>query len=291
MAEVIDEKKENTDAEDVKQEKIAPEEIAPEEVAPEEVAPEETQSWGTQALERVQAELRVNRLRLKKAQKDRRTWMLIFICAVIFLVLHYSGLLPLTTWIKVFVWIIGVFFLLATIGSDVEKWRAEIESLEYAEKSYEGFRGIRGEATYFDSLVQINVTNLGEYYSLVKIHTNQSFKTCIFAGCIGFLLVVLGVAIGFFKQDLKDVSYLAAGTGIITEFISGVFFYLYNKTVRQLKEYHDSLLEIQNVLMSFKLIDGLKEQGRKAEMIKCMIQFLVGRSGKVEKPKKQTEDV
>ena len=83
---------------------------------------------------------------------------------------------------------------------------------------------------------------------------------------IGFLLLVVGLSIGFFTNRV-DISYIATRSGIITEFIAAVFFYLYNKTVRQLKEYYDGLLKFQNVLLSFKLVDEISDEVRKAEMM------------------------
>jgi len=235
-------------------------------------------NWSAQALDRVQNQLTMAQGILFKTKRNRNLWTGISAGSAIFLILHYTKILTLPTWLLVIIWIIGVLLLLAVIGTDVEKTEAQIERLESAKRSYEGLLGINEEATYFDRLVQINVDNLSEYYSLVKIHTSQSFKTCIFAGGIGFFFIVLGVAIGYFNQNLKDISYLAAGAGIITEFISGIFFYLYSKTVRQLKQYHDALLDVQNVLMSFRLVDGLQNQERKAEMIKSMIQYLIDKS-------------
>src|SRR5262249_12844714 len=95
------------------------------------------------------------------------------------------------------------------------------------------------QISYFDRLVDINLTNLGAYYGMVKIHANRSFLPSLAAGAVGFLLIILSVLIGLLaKAEHTPVTYVSAISGVISEFISGVFFYLYNKTVRQLKEYH-----------------------------------------------------
>jgi hypothetical protein len=133
-------------------------------------------------------------------------------------------------------------------------------------------------ASYFDSLVKINVENLAAYYTLVKVHTNKSFTVSIAVGLLGILLIMSGLVIGFISsQNAKAISYVSAGSGVVMEFISGVFFYLYNRTVQQLRGYHDSLLSVQNVLLSFKLVDDTKNDTEKAKMVTQMLTFLVGK--------------
>jgi hypothetical protein len=136
----------------------------------------------------------------------------------------------------------------------------------------------RSTDTYFNSLVTINVENLAAYYGLVKVHTDKSFRVAIAVGVAGFVLIVVGLAFGF-ADDASDqaVAYLATASGVVVEFIAGVFFYLYNRTVRQMKDYHDSLLAVQNILLSFKLVGDTKEETEKVKMVAQMLAYLVGR--------------
>src|SRR6266536_1974231 len=111
------------------------------------------------------------------------------------------------------------------------------------------------ETQYFSKLVTINVVNLGDYYALVKVHTNNSFLAALGAGIAGFVLIGTGVGYGFLNGSSNDaIAYVAAASGILVDFIAGVFFVLYNRTVRQLKDYHDSLLSVQNILLAFKVV-------------------------------------
>jgi len=111
----------------------------------------------------------------------------------------------------------------------------------------------------------------------VKVHTEKSFFVCVAAGVVGFLLVMAGLAVGFIDRNAATIAYLSAGAGIITEIISGIFFYLYNRTVRQMKTYHDSLLAVQNILLSFKLLDDTEGGPDKAAMVTQMVTYLVGK--------------
>ncbi len=131
--------------------------------------------------------------------------------------------------------------------------------------------------SYFDSLVETNVVNLREYYNLVRVHTHNSFRISIYAGLVGFILIAAGLTLGFNADEQGQVvAYISAASGLFVEFISGVFFYLYSRTVRELKAYHDSLLDVQNVLLSLKLIDGAGPE-KAPEMIAEMLRFLMER--------------
>nr|WP_294926114.1 hypothetical protein [uncultured Flavobacterium sp.] len=192
----------------------------------------------------------------------------------IFLILHYSATLEMPTWLLITTWLISIFLLLAAFGTEPNKSKFEVEKISTIKRIYLGFPNNDDKPEYFDSLVKINVENLAAYYSLVKTHTSQSFKVSLLISIIGFILIISGLVIGF-KYDDKIIGYIASGAGIVTEFISSVLFYLYNKTVRQLKEYHDSLINVQNILLSFKLIENTSDEKAKAEMMSKMLEYLV----------------
>lgn len=120
---------------------------------------------------------------------------------------------------------------------------------------------------YFDSLVRINIENLGRYYALVRNQADKSFLVSVYAGVLGFTLVAIG-------SFIETPSQITTVSGLLTEFISAVFFYLYSQTVRQMKGYHDSLLAVQNVLLSFKLIDDTRDEAQKTAMIRDMLKYL-----------------
>jgi hypothetical protein len=132
----------------------------------------------------------------------------------------------------------------------------------------------RETGDYFDALVRINVENLAGYYSLVKVHTNKSFLVAIAAGIAGFVLLAAGLVLGFVGKGDK-MTYISTGAGVVTEFIASVFFYLYNRTIQQMKEYHDSLLDVQNVLLALKLVDDTEESDDRIKMIGQMLAYLL----------------
>lgn len=191
-----------------------------------------------------------------------------------------SGFYHWATWASILLTTLVVLFL-ASLGGHVsgvgkrrgelEKAKAELEITRELPAQLEG----DSSSSYFQNLVTINVTNLREYYFLVKTHTNSSFKTALGVGVAGFALVCVGLIGTYFGAKSMTFQYVAVAAGTITEFIAGVFFYLYNKTVRQLKDYHDSLLDVQNVLLSLKLVESVEDAQLRAPMITQMLSFLM----------------
>jgi hypothetical protein len=144
--------------------------------------------------------------------------------------------------------------------------------------------------SYFDRIVSINLDNLSKYltayYNLVQLHTDKSFNAARVAGIMGFLLISAGLIVGYVKTDApQPVTYIATGAGVFTEFIAGVFFYLYNRTVRQLKDYHDSLINVQNVFLAMTLVADTADPKLKADLVSQLLTFLTDRNAERRSPR------
>ncbi len=114
---------------------------------------------------------------------------IMLICAIL-ITFNYTNILNVPTWIIVILWIIGIFFGLAILGTDLNKIKAEIERNESIKNVFLGLPEPSTDTNrYFDKLVKINVENLAAYYTLVKVHTSQSFRVSLMVGIIGFLLL------------------------------------------------------------------------------------------------------
>ncbi|HEX4610837.1 MAG TPA: hypothetical protein VH092_21790 [Urbifossiella sp.] len=216
------------------------------------------------------------RKRLSQERRGRR-WVLAVAGATAILT-GYGFYHEWAAWVVTTAGFFATVLLLGGVGAQVEvsNLAALAEQLEERLETEELPKG----SNYFDSLVHTNVTNLRDYYYLVKIQTQQSFYAAVGTGLVGFLLVAVGLATAFRAEDTKAViGYVSAGSGVVTEFISAVFFYLYNRTVRQLKEYHDSLLDVQSVLFSLKLV-GDAAVAEKPQMIQSMLRFLMDRDAR-----------
>jgi hypothetical protein len=107
------------------------------------------------------------------------------------------------------------------------------------------------------------------------------------------MLLAAGLSLGFSKSDRAALmTYISTGAGVVTEFIAAVFFYLYNRTVRQMKDYHDSLLDVQNVLLALKLVGDTKDPSERAKMVEQTLGYLLAKKKpeELESPKLPMKD-
>ena len=110
---------------------------------------------------------------------------------------------------------------------------------------------------FFTKLVQINFKYLDQYYMQTQEQAAKSFKLTLFASIAGLLLLLFGILLMFVKPI--DPGYVTVGTGALTEIISGVFFYLYNRTIQEMSQYHQKLVITQNISLALKISEGLPE--------------------------------
>ena len=86
-----------------------------------------------------------------------------------------------------------------------------------------------------------------------------------------------------------DASYLAAASGALTEFISGVLLVLYNRTLQQVNLFHDRLVTSQQISIAFLASDLVTdEEMRNKSKLELAIQ-LMGKRAKTKN--KEKEDV
>lgn len=131
------------------------------------------------------------------------------------------------------------------------------------------------QSNYFKRLVSINVENLAAYYGLVKSHTARSFWAALFASLIAFLALMYAITVGFHSAEQDRIKgYLTALAPIVTQFIAGLFFYLYNRTVRQLQGYFNGLLGGQKLLLAFRCVEEAKDD-EKEEMLRLVLKGLM----------------
>ncbi len=106
---------------------------------------------------------------------------------------------------------------------------------------------------------------LTSYYSLVLSQAQRSFTWALiwaFLGVSSFIVAGIFLLI----NHLTDIAYISAIGGTLIEVISGINFYLYNKSSSQLAEFHTRLDSTQRILLANTIcekIEGdLKQQTR-----------------------------
>lgn len=164
--------------------------------------------------------------------------------------------------------------------NELEVEREVIKSkrnIEYGiDKSDQKINASYGEKEgYFDQLVKINLDNLSEYYKLTKISTSNSFYASLYSGIVGFGILITGIFLAYSSSKV-DIGVITLVSGVIVEFISGIFFILYFRSVDKLKDYHDSLIQVQNILLSFKIMEDIKDDTERVKMANQVLTLMHG---------------
>jgi hypothetical protein len=131
----------------------------------------------------------------------------------------------------------------------------------------------------FKYLLLIDVSALESYVALTRMQAEQSFQLCKRVAIVGFGIIAVGISMGilsgFYSEMKMEIAYLTSAAGILTEFISGVFFYLYNRTLQQLNLFHNKLAATQQMSMSLLanslISDDTKRDESKAELSRLLM--------------------
>src|SRR5258706_16316441 len=99
---------------------------------------------------------------------------------------------------------------------------------------------------------------LDAYITDTRIQARLSFRRCLFVALCGALLLFVAIGLGISSQVVPhmpplQIAYLTGVAGIITQLISGVFFYFYNMTLRQINLFHSGLESSRKVCISLFL--------------------------------------
>jgi len=127
------------------------------------------------------------------------------------------------------------------------------------------------DKNFFITLVKINFKYIDKYYLQTQVQADKSFKLCVGAAVTGLAIIVSGLIMLYF--DKTEVGNIAASAGVLGEFIASVFFYLYNKTVSKMADYHQKLVLTQNISLALKVADELPEK-EKAEAKLKLVDYL-----------------
>jgi hypothetical protein len=116
------------------------------------------------------------------------------------------------------------------------------------------------EEDFFTKLVQINFKYIDGYYLQTQSQANNSFVLSAVVAMIGLGIIATGIVMMF--KGKTQPAYVTTAAGVLGEFISAVFFYLYNRTVLKMSEYHQKLVITQNIGLALRITRDLPESDR-----------------------------
>lgn len=87
----------------------------------------------------------------------------------------------------------------------------------------------------YDNLIKISYKYLDEYYLQTRQQAQKGFVVTVLVSIMGAVIIAIGIGTMFLGKTTP--AYVTTASGIITEFIAAVFFYLYNKTISSMSDY------------------------------------------------------
>jgi hypothetical protein len=167
-----------------------------------------------------------------------------------------------------------------------QEQNAADQKAEYADKLETATGG-----DVFKYFLLINVASLEKYVAQTRIQAQLSFRLCERVSQWAFFLILLGVFMAIVSPLLSLLSAkwpalgtttvplapagLAALAGIITQFISSVFFYFYNRTLQQFNLFGEKLSAAERVAISLlvngTITDDAARNTSSAELAKALL--------------------
>jgi len=133
--------------------------------------------------------------------------------------------------------------------------------------------GLQDKSNFYDKLIQINFKYTDKYYQQTQEQADKSFRLATFASITSFIVLVFGIH-KIYSDGGDTPSYLTTISGVLTSFVSAVFFYLYNQTIQKMAGYHKKLVLSQNINLALKIAQGIEDKAEKVTALKILIDRL-----------------
>jgi len=124
---------------------------------------------------------------------------------------------------------------------------------------------------------------LEAYFDRNLYQVQMIFLVAVAVMVVGFIFIMWGVSHAVSKPESIKTSYLAAISGIITEFIGVTFMVIYRSTMSQANQFMDVLERINTVGMAVQILDAIPEADAelknktRAEIVSLLLSANTGR--------------
>lgn len=111
------------------------------------------------------------------------------------------------------------------------------------------------------------------YYEDVRMQAMLSFWSALAAGALGIIVLLYAVT-QTMSGGVTDKSLISLAAGVMSQFISGVSFYLYFKAARQFASFHICLERTNRYLLANTIVQGMSGIER-SEATKVLVETIV----------------
>lgn len=112
----------------------------------------------------------------------------------------------------------------------------------------------------FENSIKMSYKYLDQYYLQIRDQAQKGFFITVCISISGAILIGIGIVLMF--MNITNPSYITCASGVITEFIATIFFYMYNKTVTSMSRYHNKLVLSHNISIALKVADTLPSEDK-----------------------------
>ena len=203
---------------------------------------------------------------LEKRKKSKSTYLFFFLLPIIFIVFMYvimsnsfffeftiSGLMISIVLGALIGCTVDIFI---NLSFEMNESSIRMRILEHESTNVKSTI----EDDIFENSIKMSYKYLDQYYLQTREHAQRGFFVTVCVAVLGAVLIFIGIIAMFFEK--VNPSYITCASGIITEFIAAIFFYLYNKTVSSMSKYHNKLVLSQNISIALKVADSLPTEDK-----------------------------
>lgn len=109
-----------------------------------------------------------------------------------------------------------------------------------------------------------------------KFLKNISFTLAVVMNIIGTIILFVGILISLFTE--KEIGWITTSSGAIIELVAGVYFWLVNRTMKEVKDNSKQLEKTEDLLTAIELIEKINDVKMKDEAYKNIIDKLLTRT-------------
>jgi len=157
--------------------------------------------------------------------------------------------------------------VVAKLAADAASgWLKKADVASEDQRDYQNKLETAATDDVFRYVFLINNAAVEKYVSQSRAQAEASFLLSRRAAIAGFVLFLGSVVIGLVSQFTDhplDIAYLSAAAGAVTQFLSGVFFWLYNRTLQQIHLFYQGIMSQQTEALA--AIGRASEAAREAE--------------------------
>jgi len=144
----------------------------------------------------------------------------------------------------------------------LDKMKSRQESKEIRQEVTKTLKELKEDPQDVLTMMHRNVAELKGYYTINKQQARSAFSSAIFICFLGFTIFAVGVVITYLSPFRKSVIPYSTLAGAIVEVISGLFFWLYSQSVKQINVFHDRLIETQRYLAAIQIVRNMSKSNR-----------------------------